>query len=361
MATTPTLMSGPDYEIPKPKAPSMATTAPTAATPPPAPATTPGGAPAAKTTDSTQPGMKVGGPTYSATGGSAAPTPKPTDYSQPVMRTGITTEASPVPSTPSVPGLMNWQAGFEATNTGPAQREVGASELAGTHLDALTSGDSKYIRNARLGAREQASNSGMLTSSIAAGASTRAAIDAAMPIAQQQAEAYRAAASENLGARAADQQADQGQARELLTRDLDRMFQSGESALQRNFTAAENEAARKFQSGEALTEREWRTLEAARDREFSGSQSDAARQQERQNQYFALVANREQQLSATLQSIYSNPNLTAAQQQAAAENARAISESIFNSFSSVLAAGIPPIFQRPYEMTFTNPAPPAGG
>lgn len=57
-------------------------------------------------------------------------------------------------------------------------------------MNQLLDSDSSYIQQARQSGAEQAASRGLLNSSISAGASQKAAIDAAMPIAQQDAKAY---------------------------------------------------------------------------------------------------------------------------------------------------------------------------
>jgi len=65
----------------------------------------------------------------------------------------------------------------------------GAATVQG-QLEKLLSSDSAYIKNAENKAKEQAAASGLLGSSMAAGAARRAAIESGLPIAQQDAETY---------------------------------------------------------------------------------------------------------------------------------------------------------------------------
>jgi len=64
---------------------------------------------------------------------------------------------------------------------------VSASETVAGNLDSLLSNESSYIKRARAGATETANSRGLMNSSIAAGAGEAAAIDRALPIAQQDA------------------------------------------------------------------------------------------------------------------------------------------------------------------------------
>ncbi len=72
-------------------------------------------------------------------------------------------------------------------------RQVTPNELVANQLNSLLDQNGAYMRNARLRGQEQAANRGLLNSSVAAGASQRAALEAAAPIAQADAEVYRQA------------------------------------------------------------------------------------------------------------------------------------------------------------------------
>lgn len=72
-------------------------------------------------------------------------------------------------------------------------RQVTPNELVANQLNNLLSSDSRYIQNARQRGREFAASRGNLNSSIGAGASERAAIEAGLPIAESDAGVYRQA------------------------------------------------------------------------------------------------------------------------------------------------------------------------
>lgn len=84
---------------------------------------------------------------------------------------------------------------FEAVN-----REVTDDELVEHRLQQLLDDDSPYIQQARRQGERAAAARGALSSSIFAGASQAAAIQAALPIAQQDAQTYYQTASENMQA-----------------------------------------------------------------------------------------------------------------------------------------------------------------
>ena len=369
-------------------------------------------------------------------------------------------------------------------------RTVQSPELVERQLNDLLSGDSRYIRNARLRGREAAARSGMLMSSVAMGASERAAIESGLPIASQDAASYGLAARDNQNATNTDRLADQANKANFISQDigihanadesagqrlfasgqsdLDRRFQAGESqagrqlsasqqdialrassaesAQQRIFGAGQNERGMQFQAGESAASRSlaasqmenqiranaaesatqrtfgagqsdldrrfsagqndasrgfsaWQTTEGLRansaesalgreftagqndasvrananeaaqqrlfsadqgqrDRQFNeqqasvarnwqGSQAELQRLQERTGYYYQTMFGREGALSNNLSAIYSNPNLTAEQQRLAADNALAVSSSLWSTMNATISQGIPSIFASP--------------
>jgi len=73
--------------------------------------------------------------------------------------------------------------------TGSSYIDNATNTVAG-QLNTLLKSDSPYIQLAQTKAKEQAAGRGLLNSSMAAGAGQRAAIESALPIAQQDAETY---------------------------------------------------------------------------------------------------------------------------------------------------------------------------
>lgn len=83
----------------------------------------------------------------------------------------------------------------------PEKRSVDAAkETVSGQLDALLAKDSSYVTRARAGASQTANSRGLLNSSMAAGAGEGAAIDAALPIANADAQTYQTAARDNQAA-----------------------------------------------------------------------------------------------------------------------------------------------------------------
>jgi len=118
------------------------------------------------------------------------------------MATGLlsTVQTPAVPSLTQVPSAATITGGIPAApNTTPASvasvaapapavaRAVTEPETVSGQLNQLLSADSTYLQSARNRGMEQANQRGLINSSLAAGTAERAAIDAAMPIAAQDA------------------------------------------------------------------------------------------------------------------------------------------------------------------------------
>jgi hypothetical protein len=69
-------------------------------------------------------------------------------------------------------------------------RDVTAKETVSGQLNDLLSQDSKYMQSAKANANEKMNSRGLINSSMAVGASQKAAIDSALPIAQQDATTH---------------------------------------------------------------------------------------------------------------------------------------------------------------------------
>lgn len=121
----------------------------------------------------------------------ATATPPPT--ATPATNVGIPGGNVP-PATPLTPGTP--------TPVPPGlgldfMRNVTPNELVNNQLDALLNANSPYMRNARQRGVEYAASRGNINSSIAGGASQRAALEAALPIANADAQVYREANAAN--------------------------------------------------------------------------------------------------------------------------------------------------------------------
>lgn len=348
-------------------------------------------------------GGATGLPSGSPGGPNATPMPKPAGP-------GTAPRAPAVTPISATSGSIDWRSAISQSDRGAVTRRVSEDELTSKQLSRLIDENGRFIQSARLGAREGAASGGMLLSTIAQGNAERAAIDAAMPIAQSDANVYATTASENMRARNEDALADQGAGRSLISQSEAQRFQGAESAAGRQFQRDESATERNwrtmeagkdrdlqflmqergfsfqdaqaaiergwrsteadldraqqrnlqtdqqnFQRTEAGTERDWRSREAVAERDFTGSQNEQQRLQQRISEYNALMMERERGFQNQLAAIFSNTNLKPEEQARAVENARAVFSSTAASFNAAFASGIPSIFMRPYEMQ--RPAP----
>jgi hypothetical protein len=97
----------------------------------------------------------------------------------------------------------NLPGGSGAVTAGHANattRQVQGAETVAEQLRRLNAGDSAYIRQARQKGAAFAAGRGLLTGSMAAGSAQRAAIDASLPIAAQDASWYGRTAADNMDA-----------------------------------------------------------------------------------------------------------------------------------------------------------------
>lgn len=367
--------------------PPLTTTMTTGGNTPPTTTTAPG------TGGNTPPGavtVGTGGntPPTTTTPGTSTPAPPTGGNTPPLMQPRLPTQSptmetqKPLPTSSPVQ-LMDWQSKLRSGNTDAQTREVTADETVEHRLTGLTAGDSRYIQIARDKAQSAASARGLMMSSMSAGNAERSAIEAALPIAQQDAQTYGRTASENMAAVNTDRLADQNMHGQIVGQELGiranldeaergRGHQTNENIAQRNWQGAENSANREWQTGENNTQRDWQTGERVGqqewqagenglnrafeesmrrlDQDFRGTQQEKADLQQRFLEFNTTMRHYNENLSQTLASIYSNPNLTAAQQQAAADNARAVHQSLYNSYAATMSAGVPQIFWAPYQM-----------
>jgi len=108
------------------------------------------------------------------------PPPPPPRAAPPPRR-----EAPPPP-----PESQNLDLYNEWAATPPKKRKVNKKDTVKYQIENLLDTESRYINQARQQGKEYASSRGLLNTSIAAGASERAAIEAALPIAAQDAQTY---------------------------------------------------------------------------------------------------------------------------------------------------------------------------
>lgn len=143
-------------------------------------------------------------PLPQAPGGAAAP-PAPTSQTPPA---GGGPRPGSAPPTGTMPPPTYPTTGYQIPPAGPApnytgsdfNRQVTPDELVANQINQLLGSNSAYMRNARQRGAEQAAGRGLLNSSIAAGTSQRAAMEAALPIASQDAATFTNAADRTFDA-----------------------------------------------------------------------------------------------------------------------------------------------------------------
>lgn len=158
-------------------------------------------------------------------------------------------------------------------------RDVQDNELTSNQLNNLTNADSKYIRSARGRGASYAQARGNLNSSLAAANAEQAAIDAALPIATQDAAAYANAASQNLDSLGRQQIAAEGNATQLENTRMETgsresiaanqlLHDREQAALDRRWRTSERQGDERFRSRESGLDRDWRSRESELDRMF---------------------------------------------------------------------------------------------
>lgn len=189
--------------------------------------------------------------------------------------------------------------------------------MASHQLSKLLASDSKLMTQARGNAQAAAARRGLLNSSIAAEAGEAAAIQSALPIAQQDAgtwgrsEEFNASAANDFArdANAFGRNAALTKYQGVLAQEAqgrDQSWRSGEAALDRSFQTGERTAAQAWQAAQAEAERGWRTGERLGSQDFSAGQSALDRQQQvamqRDDQAFrSAQAGLDRQQQVTLQ------------------------------------------------------------
>lgn len=107
------------------------------------------------------------------------------------------TPRPPIPGPPAGPSVPDVFPNIQNTFGGITRGLNRNDETVRGQLNSLLQSDSPFIANARQRAAETANARGLLNSSIAAGAGERAAIEAALPIAQQDAKGFQDQALQN--------------------------------------------------------------------------------------------------------------------------------------------------------------------
>jgi len=228
-----------------------------------------------------------------------------------------------------------------ASNYTADQRQVGGQSTVKGQMEGLLSGGSRYLDIARQNSAQQSNKRGLLNSSMAAGAGERAAIEAAMPIATQDANTYNNQSLTNQGAnnRAMEYNASNDQQMTLANqnaRNSQRQFnaanqqQAGAANQQAQNQAGQYNASSNQQMGLANMDSQNQAEQFTAQQGNAMSQFNAGQRQQN-NQFNAASENDAGQFSAQQQNAMEQANMQS-DNQAGQFNAQAEArESEFNA------------------------------
>lgn len=216
----------------------------------------------------------------------------------------------------------------------PAKLEVNDQMLASKQLDGILAKDNPLFQKARARASAAANARGLLNSSIAVGAGESAMIDAALPLAQQDASTYANAAQFNAGAS------------NDFARDSNSFGRQGAMAKFGHLAGLEeSNANRDFQSNQNLLERQFRTSERVGQQEFAAAQEGLNRQFQMDFEKFKLPMNMmsgfQERMQTYVSQVMSDPNMDAAAKDQAIKNYYAYSQQTMGWMSQFFGAQMP--------------------
>lgn len=215
----------------------------------------------------------------------ATPTVQPAQASTSLTPTAPTASTS----TAATPGLLSYTGaatGLGTLNNASAiTRNVDNNELSGNQLSSLLDEDSPYLQAARTQALQQANRSGLLNTSMAAGAGSMAAIQAAAPFAQQQAQAFQNVLNTN--------QNNQQQVNLTNASAANNMsqFNAGQTQQNNQFNANNQLQANTQNIANAMTTNQFNANAANQQSQFN------AQQQQQNNQFNASTQNQQSQFN----------------------------------------------------------------
>lgn len=140
------------------------------------------------------------------------------------------------------------------------------TETVQGQVNSILSKDNPLMQRARTLATQQMAQRGLVNSSMAAGAGAAAMIDRATSIAQQDANAFNQAASENMAAKNTAAQTNVGESNKFSLQGTQQTFDAGQLEKQQSFTTSERIGSQSFAA----------TMENAK-QNFTAAQSDLDR------------------------------------------------------------------------------------
>ncbi len=168
----------------------------------------------------------------------------------------------PTQAVTQAPGLTAGDEGYT--------RQVQDNELSQTHLTNMLDEGGRYITSARGRGARFAASRGMANSSLAAAGAEGAAIDAAAPFALSDADAYRAAAGQNLDSLASQRMADEQNSTTRYTSDNSVGAQL--RIAERN--SEDQQRDRDWRTSDREADQRWRSEESGRDRDFTARENE---------------------------------------------------------------------------------------
>lgn len=163
---------------------------------------------------------------------------------------------------------------------GPTELKVTDNMLASKQLDSILSRDNPLMQKARARAQMAANRRGLLNSTMAANAGESAMIDAAMPLAQQDASTNFRAGEFNAGASNDFSRDDNRFGRDVAMARFGALVGAEEKATDRSWQSSENLLERSFRSSESAADRGFRTSERIASQGFEADQRGLDRQQQ---------------------------------------------------------------------------------
>lgn len=203
-------------------------------------------------------------------------------------------------------------------------------ETVAGQMNALTSVNSPMMQNARTGAKQAAAKSGLLNSSMAAGAGEKAVIQTALPIAQQDAGMYSQVARDNQGAQNAASQFNSGQQNSVASQQLAQQhaLQTQQQAHNNAITQSSFNTDREYQLKQAQ-----HTFDTSMQSLRGQQQMEIDRQQQRNAlliQNNASVANLMSSSTQAIAAIQANPDIKVADKERQIANMRAMLDQQMN-------------------------------
>lgn len=253
-------------------------------------------------TDNPMPTMGSGPMQPSPTGTSSAPQQSAGPMAAP-SSPGVLPGASVSPSNamgvlsgPAMPQLPASSERFDFNAAagemkGPTTYQPSSGSMVSEQLNKLLAKNSPTIQLAKTRALQQANRAGLANSSMAAGAGVLAAVQSALPIAQQDANTTFTSERDNnqtvntfnRDSNQFGRDAAQLRFRGVLDRESqerDQTFRAGESALERQFRTSERLGSQDFQAGENALQRSFQTGERIADQDFRSVQAALDREQQ---------------------------------------------------------------------------------